>query len=327
MQRIAAPFAALAPDDLQGSAVNEPLHRGPGEEGIANLLIAGASKAGTSSLFAYLAQHPDICPSDMKEVRYFDPLRYGKGLAPLEEYRSHWACAYHERYRMEATPGYMYDTALAEVIQSYSPQAKVIISLREPVDRMWSYYRFVKNRTRIPADLSFSDYIGRCLDDDGYDPESPYKALHGGCYYQFLPHWIKVFGSNLKVVMFDDLCNDTAGVYHDILDWLRLPYVEADLTPENVTRGFGSVALQRLAVALNRKGSRFFPRHPQIKRGLRRIYYSINSGGRATTAPSGMPEQDRQMLVSFYASQNTMLRTMLDDIGVTLSPSFIEGDR
>ncbi len=61
MQRIAAPFAALAPDDLQGSAVNEPLHRGPGEEGIANLLIAGASKAGTSSLFAYLAQHSDIC--------------------------------------------------------------------------------------------------------------------------------------------------------------------------------------------------------------------------------------------------------------------------
>ena len=47
------------------------------EPRLPNLVIAGVPKAGTTSLFNYLAQHPDICPSDVKETRYFEPLRYG----------------------------------------------------------------------------------------------------------------------------------------------------------------------------------------------------------------------------------------------------------
>ncbi len=56
------------------SATSEP---GRTSARVPNLVIVGVVKSGTTSLFNYLSQHPDICPSDVKETRYFDPLRFG----------------------------------------------------------------------------------------------------------------------------------------------------------------------------------------------------------------------------------------------------------
>jgi hypothetical protein len=54
-----------------------------------NLLLAGVPKAGTTSLFRYLEQHPDICSSSDKEIGYFNPLRHGGTLGPLDTFREH----------------------------------------------------------------------------------------------------------------------------------------------------------------------------------------------------------------------------------------------
>ena len=54
-----------------------------------NLLIVGVAKAATTSLFQYLAQHPDIFPAELKELRYFTPLRYAEPLPPIGSYLSH----------------------------------------------------------------------------------------------------------------------------------------------------------------------------------------------------------------------------------------------
>ena len=51
-----------------------------------NLVIVGVGKAGTTSLFHYLRQHPDICGSDIKELRFLNPLRRGEPLAPLARF-------------------------------------------------------------------------------------------------------------------------------------------------------------------------------------------------------------------------------------------------
>src|SRR5688500_8554449 len=55
-----------------------------------NLIIAGVPKGGTTSLFRYLAQHPDICAARNKELRYFDAVRYGEPVAPLSSYAEHF---------------------------------------------------------------------------------------------------------------------------------------------------------------------------------------------------------------------------------------------
>src|SRR5688572_22585305 len=73
-----------------------------------NLVIAGVPKAGTTSLFSYLTQHPEVCGSDVKEPRYFNPLRLGSELGPIEDYAAHFGHCAGQRYAMEASPGYSY---------------------------------------------------------------------------------------------------------------------------------------------------------------------------------------------------------------------------
>src|SRR3954447_11498443 len=75
---------------------------------VPNVVVVGVSRAGTTSMFNALAWHPDVCGSDIKEVRYFTPLRYGQPLAPLEDYANHFRHASGERLVLEATPGYFY---------------------------------------------------------------------------------------------------------------------------------------------------------------------------------------------------------------------------
>src|SRR4051812_47367914 len=73
-----------------------------------NLVIAGFSKCGTTTLFNLLATHPDVHPASTKETRYFQPVRYGEPLAPVEDYRRYFRGYAGQRVVMECTPDYVY---------------------------------------------------------------------------------------------------------------------------------------------------------------------------------------------------------------------------
>jgi hypothetical protein len=112
-----------------------------------NLLILGVPKAGTGSLFSYLRQHPDICPSTEKEVGFFSPLLKPNGVLPnVESYREYFAHCSSERYRLEATPNYClgHDRVL-QAIKRTLRDPRIIITLRDPVDRLWSAYTFQRS--------------------------------------------------------------------------------------------------------------------------------------------------------------------------------------
>src|SRR5206468_11965479 len=109
-----------------------------------NLIVVGVPKAGTGSLFAYLSQHPDICPGDEKEIgyfNYFNPLRHSGEPPPLKEYAKHFAGCGDQRYRFEATPTYSYGgTPVIEAMKRLLASPKIVLTLRNPVDRLWSAY-------------------------------------------------------------------------------------------------------------------------------------------------------------------------------------------
>src|SRR3954469_17559171 len=157
-----------------------------GPEQLPNLIIAGVSKGGTTSLFRYLAQHPDICPSPIKELRCFEPLRYGEPLTPIESYARHFEHCTGQGYRMEATPSYFgggrpVATAMRD---SLDDDARVLVCLREPVQRCWSWYQFVRGRGRIPKTMGFERYFGICEELhsaglDGLRENQPYSGLLG----------------------------------------------------------------------------------------------------------------------------------------------------
>ena len=93
-----------------------------------NLFVAGVPKAGTTSLFHYLALHPDVFPSSRKEPGYFHPFKIKDMDKNLEAYKKFFSGHSDQQYAIEATPGYFYGgKESAEAINSYSPESKIII--------------------------------------------------------------------------------------------------------------------------------------------------------------------------------------------------------
>ncbi len=288
-----------------------------------NLIVIGVSKAGTSSLFEYLGQHPDVGLSDLKELRYFTPLRYGEPIEPLESYAGHFAACQDARYAVEATPGYFYGgLPTARAMQDALPSLKTVLSLRDPTDRCWSWFRFVKSRMRIPKELGFEEYVDRCeqLNREGVDgalDNQPYWGLGGGCYSNWLSGWTEVFRDDLKIIFFDDLVGDSQTVMKDLFAWLDLDPDDAGhlgLVPTNKTVQYRNRAMQRLAVSLNRRGERYFRRHPRLKRAVRGGYYRFNQSQPEKRMSASM----RERLDEFYQPYNAQLAAELARLGLKL---------
>lgn len=293
-----------------------------------NLLIAGVSKAGTTSLFRYLSQHPDICPATVKEVRYFQPLRYGEPMEPLESYLQHFAHCGAERYRTEATPGYFAGgDVVAGAVQDLLPGARVIVSFRDPVQRCWSWYRFVRSSARIPREMGFAEYVDRCEDlhRDGLDgtrANQPFWGLGGGCYDTWFVAWSRTFGDRLRIEFFERIVQDPRAVVDGLCDWLDIdPTVCGDFryAVENRTVQYKNKRLQKAALFVNRRSERFFTRRPALKRALRSVYYVVN-GDRSE---SRMDPAVRQRLEDFYAPHNERLAYLLTAAGVADQPAWV----
>ncbi len=114
-------------------------------------LIVGAQKAGTSALASFLHQHPEICMSVPKEVHLFDAPDYAGDWTPAqidERYRPYFAHCDAGTLRGEATPIYLFLPAIAAELQRYNPDLKLIVLLRDPVERAISHYYMEKNRDK-----------------------------------------------------------------------------------------------------------------------------------------------------------------------------------
>lgn len=294
-----------------------------------NLVIAGVSKAGTTSLFRYLAQHPEIFPADLKEVRYFFPLRFGRPLPPVHTYVEHFRGWSDERYAMEATPGYLYGgAAIAQAMDDLLPDVRVVVSLRDPVERFLSYYEFVSSRLRIPAEMDVHAYLRhaqalRLAGEDHRKSNLAYWGLAGGFYDEWLGDWLERFGPRLQVVFFEHLVADPPGVVADLCRWLGLddrPTAAFDYRHENRTVRPRNRLLQRAMLAANRRSYPFFVRHPQLKVTLRNAYHRINadSGHHPTRT-----DDIRERLRPFYAETTAHLAATLHAAGYDELPAWV----
>lgn len=187
-----------------------------------NLIIAGVNKAGTTSLYAYLAQHPDIGASAIKETCHFLPLRYGEAMPGLDAYREQFRQVTDKPVRFESTPGYFYGgrPLIDGLREALGDELRVVLIFREPVSRLVSFFNFKKSTLELPGDLSLGDYVERCRGmDDGALRErmnNPWFGLAGGKYADYLMPWVEVFGDRLKILFMDDLNSDPRGVLREV---------------------------------------------------------------------------------------------------------------
>ena len=103
-------------------------------------IIAGMQKAGTTALFDYLGEEPGLSLSCEKEVHFFDDEALDWASPDYGVYHAHFAAA-DGRPRGEATPIYLYWPPSLERIRAYNPHMKLIVMLRDPVERAWSHWK------------------------------------------------------------------------------------------------------------------------------------------------------------------------------------------
>lgn len=179
-----------------------------------NFLIIGAPKAGTTSLAAHLAAHPDVFVAEEKEVHFFDE-NFDRGVA---WYESRFAKGAGRRAMGDATPTYMFRQHALERMAALLPDAKLIAVLRNPVDRMYSHYWWMHV---LRERRSFADVCRALLDNP--DDAAASEYLQGGRYLEALENVCAFYPrSALHVVILERFKAEPDALYADVCRFLGI---------------------------------------------------------------------------------------------------------
>lgn len=215
-----------------------------------DFIIVGAQKAGTTSLHAYIGQHPRVMPSWKKEIHYFDggldPNRDNFSMG-VDWYRAHFPTsgqlAAKKSKTFEASPLYLFNPLVAERIKRLVPQVKIIIMLRNPAERAISHYYHEKRLGRISLSLDqallnedriFSRGIGE-IDYKSNDLiRNSFKAR--GVYVDQVKRYFDTFGKdNVCVINSDSFFDNPKKILGNVFEFVGLkPHGDVDLSPKNV---------------------------------------------------------------------------------------------
>lgn len=174
-----------------------------------DFIILGGQRCGTSSLYKYLGRHPQIAPSLRKETEYFT-VDFGRGET---WYRAHFPLAARRMIAerrgrtlltFEATPDYLVDPRAPERVGALIPEAKLIVMLREPIERAYSHYRHMvrlgfENLSFRDAIEAEGDRLSRDIEMMRIDPLDRvpnfrrYSYVLRGQYSDQIVRWLGVF--------------------------------------------------------------------------------------------------------------------------------------
>jgi len=190
-----------------------------------NFFIVGAPKAGTTSLYEYLNQNSDIYLPPIKEPNYFSisinpKYRFANPIRNKKNYLKLFDDVKNESLIGEASPTYLWDPKAPELIQNVSPIAKILIMLRDPVERAYSHYLHLSRLGRISC--TFSSIINdfNNLEND-YNFSS--RILMASFYAEGVKRYLKLFGEKqVKIVIFEDFIENTKSKVIEILKFLEV---------------------------------------------------------------------------------------------------------
>jgi sulfotransferase family protein len=118
-----------------------------------DFILAGAQKSGTTALHYFLSRHPDITMGDQQEIHFFDNDAMFVAEVDYEQLHKHYPRLAATAIAGDCTPSYMYYEPAAERIWKYNPQIKLLIILRNPVERAFAHWNMQRFRGREPLDF------------------------------------------------------------------------------------------------------------------------------------------------------------------------------
>ena len=230
-----------------GILQKQPDQAGADAERFSNyIFIVGAQKAGTTSLYSYFNQRPELVGGEIKEKSFFslDSFyekgdKYYRSLFPIG---SRYACG------IDATPEYLYYGKCASRIHAFAPDAKIIVLLREPVSRALSAFNMYHQLVRkqffresirqgnkhtqdffIPiiegkVEPALRYFLDRELEIMSHDRKAEEPSLiRRGLYAPQLERYIRLFGrENVLILFSNDLKSDTHNTVNKVCEFIGL---------------------------------------------------------------------------------------------------------
>ena len=260
-----------------------------------HVFLAGTTKGGTSTLHLWLNQHPQIALSKVKELHYFCecPAPHLRAADTFGEYQRFLSS--EAPVTGESSPCYLFYPKTPWRIASHYPNARILISLRDPVERFWSHY--LMNEIYRPTGLSAESVLDECL---ARGRTNALEDLFGvGLYRDQIERYAETFGrDHLLVTFLEDMEGDPEATLASVFSFLDL-----DPAPINTSILDKQYAEPRGAIG------KVFLRNPSLRRfGVRLIPPSVRRLLRTrilgTPSKPPMPESLRERLEALYRADS-----------------------
>lgn len=300
----------------------------PSKDNSRYLLIGGVPKSGTTSLFRYLADHPEVCPASRKETYFFAPEfdyeQVGKSRASITVFGKYFSHCNQNHLRIEATPYTLYAKDAAHEIATLLPNAVVLFILRDPVERLISDYYFHVQRQHPHVQNSFDAFVEYQSRQKGKVP----NLLELGCYLDYIHPFLSKLGQQRVLIMtFEELIANPGDALKRLCLRLNIDegfYAEYNFKVHN--RTINDVRynwLNRVYMRLEPAAARLredVMHYPQVHKLFENVmnvgksaYQALN--GRKSKGRELVSDETRQALVEFYYPYT---QSLIEELGCSV---------
>lgn len=280
-----------------------------------NLFIVGAAKSGTTTLYHYLEKHFQVfMPEDelYKEPAFFskkgEKMGYERYLDIFKNAKS------SHKYIGEASTAYLTDNVSAKRIHDYNKDSKIIILLRNPIDRAYSLYNWMVQEG-YEYSLNFEMALKKELSrkrkkiPNFFEPEYywNYMYLESGLYYEQVKRYFELFNSEkIKVIIFEDMVKDIQKTYQELSSFLGIEYQEINIEQENESQSVYLSLLSFFGRKVTNRVNRYFKFGKKKTRDY--LIYKLQK----KVKPKKLNKKTREKLLRYYAEDIQKLEKLLD---------------
>ncbi len=284
-----------------------------------NLFIVGAAKSGTTSLHNYLNQHPDVFMCTPKEPHFLINNEIGKDRIPIgicseNEYLDLFLEGRGEKYRGESSVMYLMfpEIVIPKINQQFGKECKIIIMLRNPIERAYSGFKHVK-RYNVKEDCTdfksaWSVSEERYFSNPEMTPASRYKEL--GLYYKQVKSYLDGM-KNVHIIIYDDYQNYFQDEMNKVFNFLKIETVEINSEKKHMVGGWQwqDDNMKSIMMTENpiRSVLKFLIPFKELRKKIRTKIQNRN-----TTKTSEIRKDDKEMLKMFYKEDVKQLSILLE---------------
>ena len=280
-----------------------------------NFFIIGVEKGGTTSLYEYLKNIPDIFMSTQKEPWYFAPVvsDMSRSLGKINDEKSYlnlFKNVKNETAIGEASAVYWRDPDAPKLIQEKIPNAKIIISLRDPVDRFFSGY-LMKLRTGFTK-KSLEESVKIRLNNKFTRISPRLNKESTLLYYENIKRYLDIFGKdNVLIIIFEEWINDPKNVLDEILEFLKINSSVKNLNNLEFKKyNFGWTPQSKLMKKLMYNKILINIIRQLIPKSFRNSLE--NKIWKSNETRIKLSDQDKQLLIKFFYDDVKKLEKLLD---------------